>query len=114
MITKDNLQEEVIELAEKIKAAYAPTTEVCELAERINAVILESDEQKEALTITKADQISILEIMANYGVYVDIKERLFETLSACLEDPSEETFEMFDEIAAEINLYSGELVYYLS
>ena len=46
--TKEKIQEEVIELAEKIKAAYAPSAGVCELAEKINAVIFESDDEAPA------------------------------------------------------------------
>ena len=114
MNTKDKLQEEVIATAKFVKSNFGLDTPINELAERINAVIFESGKPKEAPDITEDDQLTILTILVNYGFSVDIKERLFEALSACLEDPNDTTFEMFDEIAAKTNLYAGELVYYLS
>lgn len=118
MSKPNTLNEEVIALAEEIKAKYELEEERAdEIAARICAVLSESDDLEEApkiLNIKPEDQLSILGTMADYGVYVDIKKTITNALRACLESPNDSVFEMLDEIAAEMCLYSGELVYYLS
>ena len=110
---KEKLKEEVIALAEKIKERLELDEEADDIAERIYAAIFESQDEAPAFKINQDDQLAILGVMDAYGIYADLTPVILECLSALLENPNTEIFDMFDEINQKTNFTSGsKLLYY--
>lgn len=110
MNTKEKNNIEVI--AKEIKSNYALDDDLYDIVDRIEKAI-EAKEEAPAFKIDPDDQLTILGIMNAYGIYADLTPVILECLSAWLEEPDPEIFDMFDEINKETNYTSGsELLYY--
>lgn len=110
MNTKEKNKIEVI--AKEIKSRYALDDDLYDIVDRIEKAI-EAKEEAPAFKIDPDDQLTILGIMAKYCIYPDLTPAIIECLSAWLEEPDPEIFNMFDEINKETNYTSGiELLYY--
>lgn len=110
MDTKEKNKIEVI--AKEVKSRYALDDDLYSIVDRIEKAI-EAKEEAPAFKIDPDDQLTILGIMAEYCIYPDLTPAIIECLSAWLEEPDPEIFNMFDEINKETNYTSGiELLYY--